>query len=209
MRIKRICELCGAEYWTGNGKAKYCSEDCRKEATKRRQKKWRADHPDYHKEYFREHPEALERFKERHPDYERDRWRKIRSNEEHTKQCVVCGKTFTTWRSAKITCSAECKHEMEASRLRKRQLPASQIVDANITLKRLYERDHGICYLCGEKCDWSDRDEKKNSIGMLYPTIDHVIPVSKGGLHAWDNVKLAHMICNAIKQDKILVKEVG
>ncbi|MDT2396282.1 HNH endonuclease [Enterococcus avium] len=34
--------------------------------------------------------------------------------------------------------------------------------------------------------------------------MDHVIPISKGGTHSWDNVRLAHRHCNAIKRDALL-----
>lgn len=33
------------------------------------------------------------------------------------------------------------------------------------------------------------------------PTIDHLIPVSKGGLHRWNNVKAAHHHCNSERRD--------
>ena len=41
--------------------------------------------------------------------------------------------------------------------------------------------------------DWS---------GPMYPSIDHIIPMSKGGGHIWSNVQVAHIICNSIKSDK-------
>ena len=45
-------------------------------------------------------------------------------------------------------------------------------------------------------------DIKNGHIGRHYPTLDHIIPLSKGGSHTWDNVQLAHMGCNAGKCDK-------
>ena len=35
-----------------------------------------------------------------------------------------------------------------------------------------------------------------------YPTVDHIVPLSKGGTHTWNNVQLAHMACNSGKCDK-------
>ena len=48
------------------------------------------------------------------------------------------------------------------------------------------------------------QDENNSFIaGNDYPSIDHIIPISKGGQHTWDNVQLAHMICNSIKNNKM------
>lgn len=69
--------------------------------------------------------------------------------------------------------------------------------DASVTLKRVLRRDHGICQICGGAVDVCDK--VGNRIGGRYPTIDHIIPISKGGAHIWENVQLAHMICNSHK----------
>ena len=72
--------------------------------------------------------------------------------------------------------------------------------DDSITLRVLFERDGGICRICGKPTD--PADIKRGHIGRLYPTLDHIKPLSKGGGHTWDNVQLAHMGCNAGKCDK-------
>ena len=63
--------------------------------------------------------------------------------------------------------------------------------------------------LCGQKCDYADFEERvsKNGyhyilVGGEYPSIDHVVPLSKGGTHTWDNVHLAHKRCNMVKGNK-------
>lgn len=72
--------------------------------------------------------------------------------------------------------------------------------DETITLKSLIKRDGGICQICGRP---TDKDDITNGhIGRMYPTLDHIIPLSKGGTHTWDNVQLAHMSCNAGKCDR-------
>jgi hypothetical protein len=52
--------------------------------------------------------------------------------------------------------------------------------------------------------DFDDIDRAKNAIGRNYPSIDHMIPVVRGGLHSWKNVKLAHVGCNASKGAKVI-----
>ena len=72
--------------------------------------------------------------------------------------------------------------------------------DDSITLRELVRRDLGICQICGDPVD--DTDITNGHIGRMYPTLDHIVPLSKGGAHTWDNVQLAHMHCNAGKCDR-------
>ena len=73
--------------------------------------------------------------------------------------------------------------------------------DDSITLEAVRQRDRDICQICGNPIDI--KDIKNGHIRRLYPTVDHIIPLSKGGSHTWDNVQLAHMCCNAGKRDII------
>lgn len=103
------------------------------------------------------------------------------------KQCRICAK----------------KAENKRSEIMRRHKISKALVDSDITLPKLYQKDNGICYLCGGSCDWNDKEVRENAIvcGNQYPSIDHVIPLAKGGLHSWDNVRLAHRICNSLKSD--------
>ena len=60
------------------------------------------------------------------------------------------------------------------------------------SLDEIYERDSGVCHLCGESC------------AREQASMDHLIPVSKGGSHTRANVKLAHIGCNSRKNDRLL-----
>lgn len=70
--------------------------------------------------------------------------------------------------------------------------------DSSVTLPKLIRRDGLRCAICGEMCDPDDHSWTKY-FGALSPTIDHIIPLAKGGGHTWDNVQIAHMICNSKK----------
>lgn len=87
-----------------------------------------------------------------------------------------------------------------------RYMQSDNVVDKGITLKKLFKREDGICHICGGKCDYEDYWYTKNDIfvaGDNYPVIDHVIPVKKGGVHSWENVRLAHKLCNTKKSDAL------
>lgn len=71
--------------------------------------------------------------------------------------------------------------------------------DRSINLKNVINKFNGVCQICGKPVDINDRDG--NVIGKMYPTIDQIKPLSKGGGHTWDNVQLAHLICNSRKCD--------
>ena len=91
-----------------------------------------------------------------------------------------------------------------AEKRRKGKITKLDRLDNDITLPLLYNRDKGICKICGLKCNWNDIESKNNYsiVGANYPSIDHIKPISRGGSHTWDNVQLAHHQCNAIKNDK-------
>lgn len=120
------------------------------------------------------------------------------------KHCRNCGIVFIpTVKKSKVFCSEECREEYKrrySHAVGKRRL-RGKIIDRDITLDRLIARDNGRCGLCGGVVDKNDYTIKDGAFitGALYPSIDHIKPLSKGGLHSWDNVQLAHFVCNARK----------
>jgi len=113
-------------------------------------------------------------------------------------RCPVCG-TVTD----KVYCSSKCCAKANEARkdINRRKKIKNALIDKDISLEKLYKRDNGICSICGGKCDWSDHQYRGRYfiVGKTYPSIDHVIPLAKGGTHSWDNVKLAHLSCNSAK----------
>ena len=53
----------------------------------------------------------------------------------------------------------------------------------------IYDRNHGRCAICGRYVPFADF------------TVDHIIPISKGGTNNMDNLQCACKTCNMIKQD--------
>lgn len=56
----------------------------------------------------------------------------------------------------------------------------------------LFKDQDGACYLCNKNFDFSDME------------LDHIIPISKGGMHKKSNCKMACATCNKQKGSKIL-----
>lgn len=116
--------------------------------------------------------------------------------------CVECGEQFTTYKQNKVCCSSECSRKRQNNH-KDRRLKKVEYVDKSITLQSLYKRDGGVCYICRKKCNLEDYIVRDGTTicGDFYPSIDHVVPLSKGGSHSWDNVRLAHRLCNTIKSN--------
>ena len=119
--------------------------------------------------------------------------------------CVECGELFIPRDVHNIRCSAACTRKA-ANRSADARLNRSNVIDRDITLHKLFKRDGGICQICGGACEWNDKRMTPTGtvVGNNYPSIDHVIPLARGGVHSWDNVQLAHWYCNTIKSDKIV-----
>lgn len=114
--------------------------------------------------------------------------------------CPVCGKTFSTMHRNATYCSDKCRKK--AGNYRKdNRIKKEKRIDGGITAKALYERDNGVCWICGEKCDINDYVVKDGTIicGNNYPSVDHVIPICEGGEDSWSNVRLAHRGCNSAR----------
>ena len=75
--------------------------------------------------------------------------------------------------------------------------------DRYLTWRSIWDANHGRCYLCGLPCDPKDCGWKNGGFvtGWRYPTLDHMVPIIRGGKHKCDNVRLAHKWCNMIKRD--------
>ena len=70
-----------------------------------------------------------------------------------------------------------------------------------VNYKSIFERDGMVCYLCGVKLK-DGFDSSPDS-----PTLDHVIPLARGGSHAPDNLKPCCFACNS-KKSAALLEEV-
>ena len=120
--------------------------------------------------------------------------------------CPECGEVFETRLSDKVYCSQTCR-SARSWRNRNDQKRANTPGEIDeIGLHELYERDGGVCHICGGMTDWDDcahTDDGYFLAGDNYPSRDHVVPLAKGGTHTWDNVKLAHFRCNTLKRDNM------
>lgn len=113
--------------------------------------------------------------------------------------CVICGKDFYSKASKVMTCSDHCRRQ-RTTQLRNRRYRHLQKIgkfDESVTLENVFKKYNGICQICGKALSFD-----ASVTGDEYPSVDHIIPLSKGGTHEWDNVQLLCRKCNYIKRDK-------
>lgn len=95
------------------------------------------------------------------------------------------------WRAA----NPEKVNELSARRrARKRAAFVAPVNPASI-----YARDEGHCQLCG------------GEVAQAEMSLDHIVPLARGGTHEPANVQLAHLRCNIRKGTRLaaLIEEVG
>ena len=115
------------------------------------------------------------------------------SSRVHFSSCYTCG-VFLRAQNKK-TPVARCepcrlKGQVDRNR-RKNAKRRGARVGLWFSLQQVGDRDGWRCHLCGRRVD-------KNLSGKdrLGPTIDHLVPISAGGMDVLENVRLAHRSCN-------------
>ena len=131
------------------------------------------------------------------------------------RKCSCCGSVFKTDNKRQKYCSRKCNKRFNSSNNKYNRYCSSderlkQVtdVDKKVWLMPLIKRDKNMCAICGKPCDLYDyeiTDIGTMICGDNYPSIDHILPLSKGGIHTWDNVQLAHRGCNRKKSDYVEV----
>ena len=139
--------------------------------------------------------------------------------------CEHCGDYFVQREPSSRFCSRTCAisavtlyaDPRQASRIsaRKRRAVIAATWDG-VTDEQIWERDHWTCQL-GNRClfpaaklDWcllgkglrvSSREHP------LYPTIDHIVPLRRGGTDTSANKRAAHLACNCSRGTRMTSEE--
>lgn len=101
--------------------------------------------------------------------------------------CIVCTEQFMSPGLASRYCSLSC-----------RELNRRNTSYGLTWLDRmaLFARDDWSCQICSEPVDYS-----ADPLSDWYPTIDHIVPRSKGGGDELENLRCAHRWCNSVRGD--------
>jgi hypothetical protein len=112
----------------------------------------------------------------------------------HRATCIKCCRMREGLRRAEVPDTYTAIYA--AKRARK----ASALVDAGISHGALRARDGDQCYYCETTMDFTP-----GKLGVWNPikaSIEHLMPLSRGGAHSFDNTVLACLQCNVRKHAK-------
>jgi 5-methylcytosine-specific restriction endonuclease McrA len=188
---------------------KYCSDDCRLHARRNQREafvaanpelararnrakvtKWRKTKPQSFKAYrgkhYSEHRDAIISQRRQHRADNLEQFRfygRQRYNQNRDK--------IRSQRKANYSEREHLRAANQRGAARRRARLLAVFVD-DIDPRAVFDRDKGVCGICLSPVDPSSRWE-----------IDHIIPISKGGAHAYANVQLSHRRCNRSKSARL------
>lgn len=120
------------------------------------------------------------------------------------RKCAGCGAIFAKPSPQKF-CTQECLWDWRRTGLFPRPKGEKSyraraerygVKYEKVIRSKVFERDGWTCGICDEPVDRSVKYPDLMSVSL-----DHVIPLSAGGSHTYDNVQCSHWYCNVIKND--------
>lgn len=122
--------------------------------------------------------------------------KKFRPAKVHELTCVECGNGFTTRRKTTRFCGSCTRRKNGHGKPEKRAKRKGVPYVYGIKPEMVFDRDRWRCQLCG--CTTPKRLRGQNK--PQSPEVDHIVPISQGGGHTWDNVQCLCRKCNGLKR---------
>ena len=116
----------------------------------------------------------------------------------HNRNCKICGKPFPTWEQTGF-CSDECRTYQNRFFDHRRRAVVRGAKAEKFSSLEIFQRDGWRCQLCGQKVL-----RKAPARHPLSASLDHIVPIAKGGDHTRKNAQCAHLACNMRKQARII-----
>lgn len=130
------------------------------------------------------------------------------------RNCSECGAEFqTTMKRRKYCGKAICKARgrpwspdgwksgvASTDRYLELRRAAVRVGDRTLTTLSIYNKAGGVCAGCGidtlhPQTPRAERSRRR----FNWATLDHIVPLSQGGSHTWDNAQLLCLSCNSRK----------
>jgi len=206
---RHICEMCGAQYRPTYTGQRTCSRECG------RFLKWvnagkPLSMPRLHGQHahfvcyvewracprcgrpFPADPSSSREFCSE-PCARADAWRRVLAARPH-RLCEECGAEFPDWNGRRFCAACAAKRQSDVGKNHRTRARHYGVAYEPINKRRVFERDHWRCHICGRKttlrCGWW---------APRRATLDHLVPLSRGGAHVYSNVACACFECNSLK----------
>jgi 5-methylcytosine-specific restriction endonuclease McrA len=107
------------------------------------------------------------------------------------RECLHCAKALpASARSDAVFCSARCNGSAHALQ-RKLRVRTESGNKPGYLRAAICARDKWKCGICGKPVD-----QELSHPDLMAPSLDHIVPVSRGGGNEVDNLHLTHLVCN-------------
>jgi hypothetical protein len=217
--VRRVCQKCGCDLTTKPGRPPKLCEGCRAEEEASRPRRQRAGpatcHPErkrysadgrcqscYTKDKYRSDAE----FRLRQIEYSKRRYAASKKPTS-PRTCHTCGVEYTpkTRHPRNRYCSDACRRSSPKERARLRQKAkekwrrkrSGRESGGGYVDQEVFERDGWRCGLCRKRIGRSYSYPHPRSA-----SIDHIVPLSRGGEDIARNVQAAHLACNLDKGNR-------
>lgn len=116
-----------------------------------------------------------------------------------SRKCNDCDAEYVQKKNTSGKCGRCRKKDRErASSVRLRVRRGKVRVAVNkLSVREVFDKDGGRCQVCKKAINWDLSWPHKMSM-----SVDHIVPLSKGGSDEAENVQAAHLGCNSRKSDK-------
>lgn len=183
----RICKFCASDISGLRSNARICgSEECRKADARQRARAWHVRHGGTPARKAAQAQAAR-------AWYERQR--------EDPDALAKRREAIRAWREANAEAIREWERLYRVRNARriaeKNRTRRARLLDAfveNVDVEALWREARGLCGICAEPIDPSIEWPDPMSL-----TLDHIVPLSRGGEHSYENAQPAHAACNSRK----------
>lgn len=149
--------------------------------------RWRATHAEAERERYR---------RARRADLEKHRAKVRLSYQKHAERRRAESREYYEANKERIAQVSKvyrrANPEKDREQSRRRRLRKKVQGVGKVDYRAVLLRDGYMCHICGQ------------FVLPEHVSFDHIIPLSKDGLHAMDNLAIAHRICNQRKNAKIM-----
>lgn len=198
------CGFCGSEFRPrSNLYRSYCSRLC---AARNRAKQQNAESAERvaMQNGMKLLKRALRQFRRGMSDLINKSRRRRFQQERRRGVCETCSVSFDRNTAAQKTC-LECRANRLRAEKKSHKMKRKDLLKASMTVweksklstRAIWKRDPN-CYLCGCETVIGSKHEATNE---SYANADHVVPLSRGGKHCVENLKIACRKCNLAKSD--------